>query len=77
MSCSQEVLGFVAAPLVINHNTLTEHTTNENSNVAQIDRAWIHIMRKKDSIEEIQIWGHGMIVTEIIRQRLQGIRLLL
>jgi hypothetical protein len=32
----QEALGFVAAPLVATHNTITEHTPDEEFQMAQI-----------------------------------------
>ena len=50
-----ESLGFFAAPSVVNHNTLTEHTTDENSHVASIDHAWTGITKNRDSKEVIQI----------------------
>ena len=47
VDCSQEALGFFAAPSVVNNNTITEHTTDENYHVAQIDRAWMCIMKRE------------------------------
>ena len=51
----QEVVSFVAAPSVVNHYTITEHTTDENSHVAQIDHAWMSITRKRGSKEVFHI----------------------
>ena len=51
----QEALSFVAAPSVVNHSTLTELTTDENSHVALIDHAWTGITKNRDSKEVIQI----------------------
>lgn len=39
----QEALDFIATPLVANHNTITDHITDEKSHMAQIDRVWISI----------------------------------
>ena len=47
-------LSFVVAPSVVNHNTITEHTIDENSHVTQIDHEWISIMWR-DSYEVIHI----------------------
>ena len=45
----QEVVSFVAAPSVVNHYTITEDTTDENSLVAQMEHAWMSIMRMRGS----------------------------
>jgi len=59
------------------HCGAVRHTSNEKSHVAQIDRAWISITRRRDSKEVIQKQRHGMRATEISCHRLQEIKLLL
>ena len=56
IDCSPETIGFVVAPSIVNHNTITEHTTDENSYVAQIDRVGI-MVTKRDSKEVTQYEG--------------------
>ena len=47
------------------HCGAIRRTSNEKSHVAQIDRAWISITRRRDSKEVIQKQRHGMRATEI------------
>jgi len=55
VDCSEEALGFVATPLVVIHDTLTEIPPMKNSHVASIDHAWMGITKNRDSKEVIQL----------------------
>jgi len=75
---SEKALGFIASLSVLNHYTITEDTTDENSLVAQMEHAWMSIMRMRGSKEVIKKkWRHNMRATEISCHRLQEIKLLL
>ena len=50
---SEKALGFIVSPSVLNHYTITEDTTDENSLVAQMEHAWMSIMRMRGSKEVI------------------------
>ena len=73
---SEKALGFIASLSVLNHYTITEDTTDENSLIAPLEHVWMSIMRTRGSKEVIKKWRHNMRTTEISCHRLQEIKLL-